>query len=380
MQLIKIQIIVIFFATFLTSCYAKLIEKSNSSQIDKTTQNETTNNINHVAENTKFITLWKTDNSSNTTTNSQQIILPLDANGVYSFIVEWGDGTSSEISSWDDTDKLHTYTQAGTYTVKMYGHFSQLSMTDENGLFSTYNSDPKKLLDILQWGTNSWKKLDFMFAFTDIAQLSATDLPDFSTMTSMIGTFYYAQLFNGQINNWNVSAVTSFRRCFQGAQVFNQALNNWNTGSAIDLSLIFNEASAFNQNINSWNVSNVQTLLMAFEFASVFNQPLGQWDVSQVTDFREVFAFANAFNQNINTWNISNGQRFDNMFYFSSAYNQPLNSWNPVSALNMSTMFLFANQFNQDIQSWNVTTVTQCGSFSNNNSWTTKPNFTNCTP
>lgn len=380
MKNVYVQIIVLCFVTLLTSCYAKLIEKSNSILADQSTQTDSTNNINLVAENTKFITLWKTDNNSNTTTNNQQIVLPLDANGLYHFTVEWGDGTFSEITSWDDGDKIHTYTQAGTYTVKMYGQFSHLSMTDEGGLFSSYNSDPKKLLDVLQWGTNSWKKLDFMFAFTDIDDLSATDTPDFSSMTSMIGTFYYAQLFNGQINNWNVSMVTSFRRCFQGAQVFNQALNNWNTGSAIDMSLIFNEASAFNQNINSWNVSHVQTLLMSFEFASIFNQPLDQWDVSQVTDFREVFAFAYAFNKNINTWNVSNGQRFDNMFYFSSAFNQPLNSWNPVSAVNMSVMFLFANQFNQDIQSWNVSTVTQCGSFSSNSSWTTRPNFTNCTP
>ena len=59
------------------------------------------------------------------TDNDLSLTLPLRAlytDGtelLYDFTVDWGDGTSSEVTGFDDPDKSHVYAQAGTYTVKM---------------------------------------------------------------------------------------------------------------------------------------------------------------------------------------------------------------------------------------------------------------------
>jgi surface protein len=46
----------------------------------------------------------------------------------------------------------------------------------------------------------------------------------------------------------------------------------------------------------------------------------------------------------------------------------------------MSEMFKQTISFDQDISNWNVVNVTNCLYFSDSQTWTTIPNFTNCTP
>ncbi len=55
-----------------------------------------------------FITRWKTDNLSNTQTSNRQIQIPLVPGVYYNFTVNWGDGQVSQITSFDDPDKIHT--------------------------------------------------------------------------------------------------------------------------------------------------------------------------------------------------------------------------------------------------------------------------------
>ena len=46
-----------------------------------------------------FISTWKTDNEGVSLSN--QIFLNLDSSGTYNFVVDWGDGSSDEITTWD---------------------------------------------------------------------------------------------------------------------------------------------------------------------------------------------------------------------------------------------------------------------------------------
>ena len=44
-----------------------------------------------------------------------------DDTDLYNFTVDWGDGTTDEVTSFDDVDKTHTYAEAGEYTVVISG-------------------------------------------------------------------------------------------------------------------------------------------------------------------------------------------------------------------------------------------------------------------
>ena len=66
-----------------------------------------------------FVSTWKTDNAG--TSGATQITLPLEAGGTYDFGINWGDGSSSKITAYDQAEVTHTYPIAGTYTVKIDG-------------------------------------------------------------------------------------------------------------------------------------------------------------------------------------------------------------------------------------------------------------------
>ena len=47
----------------------------------------------------------------------------------------------------------------------------------------------------------------------------------------MESMFHGANVFNQELEKWDVSRVTSMKEMFYGAQVFNQPLSSWNTAS-----------------------------------------------------------------------------------------------------------------------------------------------------
>ena len=51
--------------------------------------------------NSLFITSWNTANTSDGSSTSNQVSLPLEATGEYDFKVYWGDSTKAHITPWD---------------------------------------------------------------------------------------------------------------------------------------------------------------------------------------------------------------------------------------------------------------------------------------
>ena len=61
----------------------------------------------------------------------------------------------------------------------------------------------------------------------------------------------------GDINLWNVSAVTDMSNLFKDETAFNSDISRWDVSSVTNMNAIFKSASAFNQDISSWEVSSV---------------------------------------------------------------------------------------------------------------------------
>jgi surface protein len=253
---------------------------------------------NTTAGSLSFNTLWKTDNAGTSTTS--QITVPTISGGSYNCTVYWGDGTSSTITTYNDAAWTHTYPTPGTYLVRMVGTVTGLSFN--NG------GDRLKFLQILNWGGFGFGTSVSTFYGCANLTITATDVPSLTGTTAMNSYFRNCTSIRTipNINSWPVtSSITTILGLFNGATLFNSPLNSWNVSGTVVLAQVFLGASAFNQDISSWNTSNVTNFSNLFFNATSFNQNISGWNTSKATNMNSMFSGATSFNQNLGAWNIT---------------------------------------------------------------------------
>jgi surface protein len=324
-----------------------------------------------------FISIWDTSITSDGSSASNQVTLPLESSGTYDFSVVWGDGSEDTITAYNQPAVTHTFASTGTYTINITGTI--------RGWMFNETGDRLKILEIQQWGClqlgNSGDYFDgcsyLTLTATDSLNLTGTttlvqafrgcnklrgsgnlNAWNVSSVTDMYGMFDGASKFDQPIGNWNVEQVTDMERMFYGARSFNQPLEAWDVSSVTGMSSMFSVAHSFNQSLNDWDVSQVTDMSQMFHYASSFNQPIGNWNVAQVTDMERMFYEASSFNQSLNDWDVSQVTDMILMFYEASSFNQSLNDWDVSQVTAMIQMFHYASSFNQPIGNWDVSSVT----------------------
>jgi surface protein len=187
----------------------------------------------------------KTDNTGVST--SKQFQLPLTTSTGLNIVVNWGDATTSTITSHTDPAVTHSYQSAGTYSISITGTLP--------GFQFNFSGDRRKILNISNWGVLD---ITTISAFTGCTNLTctATDAPTIST-TDLSLTFSGATSFNGAIGNWDVSGVNNMTAMFQSATAFNQDISTWDVSAVTNMFRMFRSATAFNQDISTWDVSQV---------------------------------------------------------------------------------------------------------------------------
>ena len=118
----------------------------------------------------------------------------------------------------------------------------------------------------------------------------------------------------GDINTWDVSAITDFSRLFQGQENFNSDIGNWDVSNGTSFRYMFTDASSFNQNIKQWEVSAGTDFSFMFYRSEFFNKDISEWDVSNGIDFDYMFLEAISFDQDISYWAVREDASLRYMF------------------------------------------------------------------
>ncbi|MDX2194970.1 MAG: BspA family leucine-rich repeat surface protein [Cytophagales bacterium] len=281
----------------------------------------------------------------------------------------FGVGTTTGIVNYQWATIPATVTGTGTFTGTIASITglpvnARISLSIDGTNFNRFNmnngSDRRRLTNVAQWGSVAWASMANAFYNCENLQISATDIPNLNTVTTMALMFRGCTRLNSpsNIGSWNTSAVTNMFQMFYTAENFNQPIGTWNTSSVTNMSGMFTFAENFNQPIGNWNTSAVNDMSGMFYFAADFNQPIGNWNTSAVNNMDGMFLNAYAFNQSIGGWNTSLVENMASMFQSATAFNQPIGNWNTSSVQTMNRMFAGASSFNQPIGNWNTSTVT----------------------
>jgi len=245
-----------------------------------------------------FTTVWKTNESSDSSLGPNTIAIPTTGSD-YNYMINWGDGNIER--DVNGTIK-HIYDTEGTYTVKIYGDFPRIYFNDNRQV-------KDKLMKITNWGGIKWASMRSAFYGCSNMQVDTTSLPDLSQVTDMHYMFAGAISFTGKnssINNWDTSNVTDMLGMFWVASTFNQDIGNWDTSKVTNMMGTFYLATSFNKDIGNWDTSSVITMGQMFRAAKVFNQNIGNWDTSSVINMNCMFGDAETFYQDLSGWNVSN--------------------------------------------------------------------------
>ena len=245
-----------------------------------------------------------TINTNNTvdllSSSATQYGLPTRASGTYDFVVDWGDGSTNTITTYNDANGLHTYGSSGTYTIKIKGVFSGIITALDTGTWNVGRIDTLKILDIKSYGPLI---IQDSLAFKDCTNLtsSATDNLQFNT-TDATSTFQDTN-FNGVVDNWDVSNITNFSDFFNGSQ-FNQDCNSWNVSQANSFNGFF-ESTPFNKSLSNWDTSSTVGTSNMFGSNTAFNQDISMWNISKVTNIIGMFSGATAFDKSLASWDVT---------------------------------------------------------------------------
>ncbi len=286
-----------------------LLEKNDVVDLSQTAPNQ-------------FVFTIDTENTSSGSSLNTQFMMPLVSGGSYNATVNWGDGSSDTITSYNQQEVTHTYSSAGQYEISIEGTLQGWQFNNAG--------DRLKMLDVKQWGVLDLSTSAAFYGCTNL-DASATDAPTISS-TSFQNMFRDCTNFNGAIGNWDISSVTFLYLCFGNTSTFNQPLNSWNVSNVNNMLQMFFNCTSFDQDLNSWDTSNVESMGYMFYGCSQFNGDIYSWDTTNVENMSLMFYNCDLFDQSLAAWNIGNVSNFTNFMQNASGlstsnYDATLIAW-----------------------------------------------------
>lgn len=246
-----------------------------------------------------FKSLWKVE-------ADEQITLPLpDSRNYnpshYNFIVDWGDGTKAEVTSYDDPDISHTYSEASEQAASAHEGKYRVTITGLLEAWSFGNSCPDSFIAVEDLGNTCLKSLRKGFrACKNLTQVKGGNT---SAVTDMSYAFYEAgkkdtNSLKLHINSWDTSKVTSMAQMFTNAGITfecdddnpcpdNANLKNWQTSQVRNMLGMFKKLTTANPDVSNWRTDNLNNIEMMFQDSEGADPDVSNWNFSKINRFKD---------------------------------------------------------------------------------------------
>jgi hypothetical protein len=206
------------------------------------------------------------------------------------FLVDWGDGTSSTVTSATDSNRIHTYTNSGQYIISITGFMPSFRVNN--------NTDIRSLIiEILEFGSVGLRQLDF-HGCNNITSIPTSgemeneyfglgEIVNFTSFMSRTGvTQIPSDIFSYSPNATTFTAVFSFTDITQiPSTLFSTNVNATIMQAAFQNCLLLDtyDLEMFDTNINIVNFSSV------FRNCISLTEPLQFTNNTAVTNFSQIY-------------------------------------------------------------------------------------------
>ena len=279
------------------------------------------------------------------------------------YTVDWGDGTSDvDINTNDIT---HTYPSPGVYDISITSPYNRIQVPA--------TTDRNKITKIKQWGNLSWINMSNSFARCGNMNITATDVGDFSNVTSWNQAFRNTSSLTslGNYSNWVTSSCTNIYIMLYATGLSGTLdFTSWDVSNVTNMAYFIGASHGITSiDTTGWDVSKVTTFQQFASPSANLDTIIGHenWDTSSVTNFSSFLHNTRLTQFDPSNWDVSNVSNFSQAF--RSALNDvgsiDLSNWNIKTSGNiyMYILFGFNSQLTSvgDISNWDVSRVTNLG-------------------
>jgi hypothetical protein len=288
--------------------------------------------------------------------------LPLVSSGNYNFIVlDWGDGSSDHITSYNQPEVSHTYSSSGQYTITIRGSIE--------GFNFSIAGNPTLLEEVSQWGGLKLGNDGSYFQGCSNLAISATDNLDLSSTTNMESAFEGCSSLTNvpAMNSWDWSGVTTMLRTFKGCTSFNTYIGDINVRNATLKFGCFEGCSSYNQSNDNWDMELTVNLANFYLGCSSFNQRFDSWNLSSCVSIGALLFACTSYNQPLTNLNLTNSSltTFELFFFGATSFNQPLSFLDTSSIGSFIGTFQNATGFDQDLSALDFSALTNASNMFN---------------
>lgn len=306
-----------------------------------------------------FVTKWRVPS------DSLSIELPVLRDDRLDFYVDWGDGKCSKITNDTFDQRIHTYSSAADYQVRIIG--SVLSWGGENSS-SNYRS---KLIEVVELGDVAWEYLKN--AFSDLPNLVSfkSIFSNTSNVTDMEGMFKdssaiafmnleglttqlvenMSYMFSGlteitelDLSHFVTPKLNDIEGMFKGmSKLETLDISNFITENVLDMSEVFYGATSltnlrFGDYFETKNVTNMESMFRGVKLASL---DLSSFDTSKVENMSYMFDGTSDLTNIIfgDTFKTANVTNMKAMFNGCGASSLDLRGFDTSKVTDMSEMF-----------------------------------------
>lgn len=226
-----------------------------------------------------LVTTWDTTRTGYfDTTPDNQIAIPLSSIYDYDFVLDWGDGSSDVITTYNDPALLHTYAASGIKTLTFTGIFPK---------FEFLNEDAPKITAVNSWGDIEYHT-DQSRGFgqtTGLSSFPATPSASFNLLTKGQSTFYKSPISQ-------VPSGMTFPNLELGDSMFSQC-NLTSLPAGMELNALTNGSYMFDVNSltalpDNMTLPNLIDGYRMFRSNSLTDLPAGM-TLSKLTDGQLMF-------------------------------------------------------------------------------------------
>jgi len=215
-----------------------------------------------------------------TTTSNETFAITCQNTGTFNATVDWGDGSTSTITAYNDADLTHTYATAGDHDISISGTFPNID--------TSLSTDRLKIKSVTNLGSVGWVRLSNGFwGCSNMTSFTAGDC-DTSSVTTMTSMFTNCtSLTSIDLSSLDTSGISSTSNMFYGCSSLTSIdVSGFDTSNVTNMLSMFASCSSLTSlDLSSFDTSNVTNLNnFVRDCTSLTSIDLSSFDVSSVVD------------------------------------------------------------------------------------------------